>query len=506
MKKTFFFIISALISLPLLSREISLDSMLNTSNRQVILPLQVNVGQYSCVNYKANKLSYPGDSTKFDILYNKFDSLSLFGKGRINIIHIGGSHVQADVFTNQLRTNFANLQESFVSNRGIIFPFTVAKTNNPRNFSITFEGSWSKNQNSRPPISNELGITGYSITSNDSNSSISFNLNPHLNTKWQYNKLTLLYSLENDKYEPYLVIFNDTIAGIKENDAIVYYLNRYESMGKIILDLSSKHNYYFTKHLKSDTSNKIIFKDVLPFTNDTYSTDSLNISLESDRGTSDSPPTDIINEEDSTITDIENDSTLTAYEISNSGKVINFTIYGLLPTTNFEGITIHSLGVNGASLRSWLRCSLFEEQLKYIQPDLVILNIGINDANVPSRDFSPEVFKQKYKELIKQIYANNPLCAIIFVTNNDCILRLGKKTRYTNPNSKAVQKAIYELAEEQNAAVWDLYEIMGGYGSSKIWQNYDLMNKDRIHFTINGYKLLGNLLYNSIIFDWLYKK
>ena len=62
------------------------------------------------------------------------------------------------------------------------------------------------------------------------------------------------------------------------------------------------------------------------------------------------------------------------------------------------------------------------------------------------------------------------------------------------------------MAEEHNAAVWDLYDIMGGYGSSKVWQNNGLINKDRIHFTITGYKLLGNLLYNSIIYDWMYKE
>ena len=490
-------------SLSLFAQELTTDTLLFTRDYTTVLPLQVGVDYYDCVKYHSNRLIFPGDIIKFNRVYNQLDSLSLFGKGKMNIVHIGGSHVQADVFTNQLRTNFANIQESMVSDRGIIFPFSAAKTNNPQNYSISYEGTWTKVQNSRPPISSDLGITGYSITSNKSFSSISFNLNPHNNTLWQYKKLTLLYSIKNELYEPYLVINKDTIAGIQEGDVMIYNLHSYESTGKIILDLASKHNYYYTKYQESFSSINNIVDDNIIFSNDAINTENFEISLESDRGTTDYYTQDsIISETDSIPT--YNDSIQVISNNVNDND-INFTIYGLLPTTNFAGITVHSLGVNGASLRSWLRCNLFEDQLQYIQPDLAILNIGINDANVPSKEFNAELFKQKYNELIALLYSNNPDCAIIFITNNDCILRLGRKTRYTNPNGKVVQKAIYELAQEHNAAVWDLYDIMGGYGSSKVWMNKGLINKDRIHFTINGYKLLGNLLYNSIIYDWMYK-
>ena len=501
MRNLLIILISFSIISTLFSQENSMDSLLYRNKAPLSLPLQASIEHYDCVNYCANRLLFPNDSSKFELLYKQLDSLSVFGKGDINIIHIGGSHVQADVFTNQLRTNFANIQESFVANRGVIFPYSVAKTNNPKNYSISHEGTWTKTQNSRPPISNELGITGYSITTNNSYSTISFDLNPHKNTNWQYNHLRLLYSIDNDYYEPFLVVGHDTIAGTKDNDAIVFELNSYKSKGKIILDLNSKHNYYYNKYHNELPISTDSIEEEFFFTNDANITDSLNISLESDKGTIDTITINIDNTS-SLIQNIPDTDSIFSKESDN----INFTIYGLLPTTDFNGITIHSLGVNGASLKSWLRCSLFEEQLKYIHPDLALLNVGINDANVPSSEFNIEAFKNKYNELIQQLYSNNPECAIIFITNNDCILRIGRRTRYTNPNGKLVQKAIYELAEEHNAAVWDLYDIMGGYGSSKVWQNNGLINKDRIHFTITGYKLLGNLLYNSIIYDWMYKE
>ena len=63
----------------------------------------------------------------------------------------------------------------------------------------------------------------------------------------------------------------------------------------------------------------------------------------------------------------------------------------------------------------------------------------------------------------------------------------------------------YLTAEDHNGAVWDLYEIMGGLGSISVWNEVGLANKDRVHFLVPGYNLLGDMLYNAIIYEWLYK-
>ena len=39
---------------------------------------------------------------------------------------------------------------------------------------------------------------------------------------------------------------------------------------------------------------------------------------------------------------------------------------------------------------------------------------------------------------------------------------------------------------------------MGGIKSSEKWVEAGLMKKDRIHFTNDGYSLIGDLLYNAI--------
>jgi lysophospholipase L1-like esterase len=68
-----------------------------------------------------------------------------------------------------------------------------------------------------------------------------------------------------------------------------------------------------------------------------------------------------------------------------------------------------------------------------------------------------------------------------------------------NDNGTAVRKAMYELAGEYNGAVWDLCELMGGNGSAEAWREAGLMKNDRLHFTREGYELLGDLLYTALM-------
>ena len=51
-------------------------------------------------------------------------------------------------------------------------------------------------------------------------------------------------------------------------------------------------------------------------------------------------------------------------------------------------------------------------------------------------------------------------------------------------------------------AVWDFYSIMGGFGSSNNWYKNELMPRDRIHFTLLGYNIKGDLFLNAFVNAW----
>lgn len=170
-----------------------------------------------------------------------------------------------------------------------------------------------------------------------------------------------------------------------------------------------------------------------------------------------------------------------------------FTLYGIVLLNAEPGIIYNSIGVNGASFESYLRCQLFDQQLAQLPPDLAIISIGTNDAN--DSGFSPEKYAGNYEAFVHKIQKANPGCALIFTVPNDNYY----KYRYPQKNVAKCRTVIYELAKKYDAGIWDFYDIMGGFGSSQKWYRDKLMKKDRIHFTKEGYDIKGDLFYEAFL-------
>lgn len=170
-----------------------------------------------------------------------------------------------------------------------------------------------------------------------------------------------------------------------------------------------------------------------------------------------------------------------------------YALRGLYLDKSDGGFSLSEAGVNGASTQAWLRCDLWESELRRVMPDLVIFSIGIND--IQGADFDVRRFKANYRQLITQVRRVNPHCAILMSGINDNWLR----KKGVNPHTEAVQKAFRELADECGGVFWDWYQVMGGYGSMAQWQEAGLAQSDKIHFTPAGYKLVGDLLFDAIM-------
>lgn len=167
-----------------------------------------------------------------------------------------------------------------------------------------------------------------------------------------------------------------------------------------------------------------------------------------------------------------------------------FTFQGAYLGSTASGLTYNAIGVNGASTRSYLRCELFGEQLATLNPDLAIFGIGVNDANVPEGDFDEALYEARYDSLIIQFKRANPQVCVLFVTNNDTYYQ----KKYPNKNALKVQDSMYRLAAKHNGAVYDLFEIMGGLGSIRQWQQAQLAASDKIHLSKKGYELQADLM------------
>jgi lysophospholipase L1-like esterase len=168
----------------------------------------------------------------------------------------------------------------------------------------------------------------------------------------------------------------------------------------------------------------------------------------------------------------------------------SFSLQGVYLGNANNGITYNAIGVNGASTKSYLRCAQFDEQMKTLNPDLVIFGIGVNDANVPETDFDAAAYEARYDSLCKVFLAVNPNACFLFVTNNDTYYRQS----YPNKNALKVRETMQNLAKKYDGAVYDLFEIMGGLGSIDQWQGAALAAKDKIHLSKKGYELQADMM------------
>ena len=388
--------------------------------------LEKTVPALPFAHFERNELIYPGDSLPMQRFFQKMDSVIFWGEGNVNIMHIGGSHVQAGVFTQQFRDDLLNIGTDLIGGQLFVFPFTAGKTNNPSYYTVRYTGEWNYCRNAvKKEFEKRMGLSGAAITTTDSLASVSIitleRYPSDMPPTFDFNKVTVLGYSESENVTP-IVSYDDSIIQAVHN----------EELGSYVFDLPS-------------------------------CTDSICILFDSVPG--------------------------------------EFTITGVLLESNRSGINVHGIGVNGASVPSYLRCEDFERDLALIKPDLVIFGIGINDA--AEKDFDKWIFKQNYGQLINIIQRVNPDCALLFLTNNDSFKRIKKNKYEVNKNGLIVQEAFMEMAKKYDAVVWDQFDVMGGLNSMKRWEEAGLAKKDKVHFTNEGYRLLGDLFYNAMIDNYI---
>jgi lysophospholipase L1-like esterase len=394
-------------------------SFLLTGSAQSLNGVQID--DSSCVNFDSCYLKFPAEHHKFEALYRKIEHVRRGGEGVVNILHVGGSHVQAGVLSHRLRCNFAQIMPERPQSRGLIFPFRAIRTNAPKDYEFSASGSWKRARCLDRMPSYPLGLSGAVAEACSEDCSLTLSVDE----SFAFQRLRVIGEPIGGECRPLIIT--------TEADTL-----RLEHEGSDFL-------FTFPQPTNECT---IIFEG------------------------------------------LEHDS-------------ISFALRGVWPENNKVGITYTGSGINGASVPSWLRCELFTEELdRLCPPDLVIFGIGINDANTSTAKFNAETFKENYRQLINSILSVNPNATFLFITNNDCWLRVGRRRRVFNANGPVVEKAMTELAREFDGAVFDQFQVMGGLGSSSKWVRAGLMNRDHVHFLEAGYQLMADLIYNAFVQDY----
>jgi hypothetical protein len=100
-----------------------------------------------------------------DALSNFFEKLKKSSNSKVRILHIGDSHLQADIGASCTRNL---LQDAFgFGGRGSIFPYTIAKTHATYDYEVKGYGIWERTRNIDTATVFDLGITGITARTYD---------------------------------------------------------------------------------------------------------------------------------------------------------------------------------------------------------------------------------------------------------------------------------------------------------------------------------------------------
>lgn len=157
----------------------------------------LRIPELSFIDASANKLVFPGDKAAWTRYHNKVDKLLLDGTGQVQIAHFGGSHIQADMWSMELRHRFQNVVPGVKGGRGFIFPYNMAKTNNPYWYNPEYTGSWTSNKNTTRTDTAALGISGYSVTTRDTLTTLKISFRGEVYSGYQFNRVKVMHRMDS---------------------------------------------------------------------------------------------------------------------------------------------------------------------------------------------------------------------------------------------------------------------------------------------------------------------
>lgn len=494
---------------------VSMGSMVSAKDMEITPGYyDVDFTKYDFIDTSLNTIQFPQGSASFEPFFKKLDTLVFENRGKVRILHIGGSHLQADVISGRIREHLVKEYPGASAGRGFVFPYSAARTNTPASYASYYKGIWDKNKNVQHEITKPLGLLGIAVSTRDPRAEITLLLDKY-NTEpiWGETSFRVFGYSDSNDVEPVLRIDSMDVFGTFDASSQSYVFTSPRPIDTIQIafrwaDTTKQAEVaaFITDSLYKDS---VARADSLARVADSLRMDSLGITppASSAQQMAQAVAADSMFQgdcEDVLDTNCLNrDEDLQVALDSTAADTVpprpHFTLTGILAENNAPGITYTNVGINGAKVSNYFEetCPLFEKEMSYYKPDLVIFAIGINDANVEV--FNDKAFREDYDMLIKRIRKVSPKTAFIFETNNDSYRKVRKKKYVQHPNGEVARKAFFMLADKHKAGVWDKFSIMGGLGSMAKWEKADLAKKDKVHFKTAGYQLLGDMFYKALM-------
>lgn len=430
------------------------------------------------------------DSLALAGFFAKLAALEAGGRDRLVIVHIGDSHLQADLFSGWLRRG---LQARFgCAGRGLVFPYRVAGTNPPGDLRSASNVSWEAKRNVFPAQPLPIGVSGITISSRDSNYVLSCGVTPNDSLDYTFDKVTLFCERGADCYNLALCKADRDIATpeyttssatqyhtVTRGQTLSHIAGRY---GCSVADLQRWNNIRGTTIYPGQ---KLAVNSVTRVARPVPASTFTEYCVLPGNGSSTEPNVAILPEKVNTVW---------LRPRPGSDGQTHTTLFGMvLEDSKARGVLYHMIGVNGAKFDHYRQSTYFAGQLAALKPDLVIISLGTNESM--DANYEDAIFRQQVEDCLSSVKEALPGTAVLFTAPNDNYAR----RRYVNPDAGKAAMVLREVALGHNFAFWDFYHLMGGEGSISQWKTAGLANYDKIHLIKAGYELQGDLLLRALM-------
>jgi len=403
--------------------------------------------------------------------YQALDSLQAGQKKNVVIAHVGDSHIQADYLPRTLRQYF--WQRFGCGGRGLVFPYALADTHGPLDYAWSSPDKWQFRRRTFQRGGPDIGLTGMGLRAENTSVSLDFAfakkqdmpfdeliLFGNADTQWQVQVTSSAQPPALPaRWQYHTVQSGENLYGIgRRYGESVQQLLRWNQLSSPLI--------YPEQQLRVGQLDRLpaTALEMQPVAETASSVYQAQLAAPTSRmrllGESPQQP----------------------------------ELYGvILRHRRQSGILYHMIGVNGTTYYHYHRSTTFWEQMRVVQPDLVVVTLGTNEALQNS--FQPRQIEPEVRGFLRKLQDVIPGGRILLMTNPDAGHRDGRLR--TKP--RQMRDLLLRLAREEGVAVYDVYAVMGGAGSIYSWRQAQLAYRDFIHFTEKGYIFQGALVFEALM-------
>lgn len=414
------------------------------------------------------------NTSAMKLFFQKLYQLEQEKKGRVNIVHIGDSHIQADLMTGLIRKK---LQERFGNaGCGFTFPHRLAKTNGGHYIRFNSNASWQSRRNIYSPENGmNVGLSGIALKTKE-------NFVVELNVKdssYEFNTIRVI----TPKNKPAFDLATSSKTIVLESTVPKKITHRIKS-GEVLGSIANKYDVTIAQLKKANR----------------LKSDNIRAGRTLKIPTSQMQKREIKRSEfiplelsaDVTSNYYHSDEVLSKIYLLPNKSYKDYTLSGVVLEKDDAGVVYHSIGVNGAKCSDYNKYPLFFEQLPALKPDLVVISLGTNES---FDKMTGAAYKVQLNAFIENVRAKNPDAAILVMTPPPSLFR----RRYPNTFVADYAKSILIQETEKNYATWDLFSEMGGLFSVNRNAARGLMSTDRVHYSKDGYEKQGRLFSEAFL-------